>query len=1043
MGKAGELLRSIGRENNFNLNDCYMTYAVKFRSRGKNVPAKDIKLCNEALKAEIKAISPSYIIALGKVALAALLYGNEKMSAAEYRGILVDYPEDNNIKIFPTFSLGHILMSPVNMHECNRDWRLLSMLQRNGKIEYSSTQINVVNDPIVLQGIVRDTLEGDSLILLSLDMEWEGKHWQDPEGYVRTLQFTTKVGMAYVVEFYDENKTPMIDVEAAWEILRGFLADPRVGIVGHNVISDGQWLISYGIDIREKTVYDTMLAEHTINPLGPFGLEALTVKYTDLGRYDQALMDWKRDGGDTEHGYGKVPRDILNPYGGTDVDAPLRIMYAQMEALEPYTKPRGEYPSLWDMVMPTQQMLYEIEMTGMRVDRQRLTELTQQFQGKLVEMESQLKAMAASPDIGMPEFNFNSTDQVQEVIFNKLGIPPVKTTDGKPWEWVLDQDDDVAEETNPSTDKATLEILQDAHPFIGLMRNTRKIEHICRTWLRDDFDTGKYDETTKGGGIISKIWPDGKIHSHFSQLKETGRFGSSKPNCFPGDVEILTQDGWVRFDNLPKDVKLAQYDQETKEISFVMPEAYIEKPYDGDMIHIKSERNIDIVCTEDHRLLVDNKVSGNKILTASQLISQYLGANQLYHAGIYKSGTLHYTSDQIILICALQADGSINPSGGIDWGIAKNRKGERLLNSLNQLKIPYHRHNCKDHKKYRVYVSKKDIPLWLLDKKYFNRWILQLDYESLILFVDELWNWDGCYTRKSMYSSNVKTNAEWVQLACLLVGRRARLRSYQGTKNINWQVDVVDRDKSWMTNSIVSRVRYNGTVYCVTMPKGTIIVRSAGSVIPYISAQCQNWPKRAEGDIAKIFAGLNPSEEDKRKIPPSIKTVIVPDDKCIFIEADWKQAELFVLANLSKDANMISALTTPGKDLHDITTLRSFNVKVLYPDGNEVVENDLLQLAARDIDGFKKLQKTLLYVDQRGKIMTRDDFKNTIRVSGKNIGVIQCRYKIAEKSGKAEMLIRPEGIRQGQSILGEINQHEAATSIKMKRYAEHTQRTSV
>lgn len=680
-GKAGDLIRSLAREHQFDLRQCYFTYAVKFRSRSKSVPAKEIKLAAPYLREEIKRINPRFIVALGKTSLETLLEGHDKMAMSEYRGILIDYPDNPAIKIFPTFSPGHVLMVPTTKHECDRDWRILSLLQQKGKIEYDVTEtfvINTVDDlKLAIDTILQST---DEQIIVSIDAEWHGKHWLDPDGYIRTFQFTAAQGMGIVVEFFDENKNPMMDnAEAAWDVLREFLQNPRVVIIGQNVIADGEWLLSYGIDIRERVVYDTMLAEHTINPQGPFGLEVLTVKYTNLGRYDQALLDWKRAGGDTDKGYGKVPRDILNPYGAADVDAPLRIMYAQAEHLKPFTEPRDGYPSLWSIVMNTQQVMYEIEMTGMLVDKERLSLLTQQFHAKLTEMETQLKIMAAGPDIGVEDFNFNSVDQVRDIIFNKLKIPPVKTTEGKPWTWVLDQDDEVAEDTNPSTDKTTLEILQDAHPFIKLMRDTRKIEHICRTWLRTDFDTGKYDETTKGGGIIAKIWPDGKLHARFSQLKETGRFSSSKPNV-------------------------------------------------------------------------------------------------------------------------------------------------------------------------------------------------------------------------------------------------------------------------------------------------------------------QNWPKRAEGDIAKIFAGVNPTAEAKKKIPASIKTVIIPEPGHVLIEGDWKQAELFVLAYLSGDSNMVTALTTPGKDLHDITTIRSFNIKVSYPDGREVVEQDLLDLAKKDKKAFKRLQETLLYTDQRGKIMDRETFKETIRVSGKNIG---------------------------------------------------------
>ena len=285
--------------------------------------------------------------------------------------------------------------------------------------------------------------------------------------------------------------------------------------------------------------------------------------------------------------------------------------------------------------------------------------------------------------LGVPDFNFNSPKQVMDILFNRIGLTPVTTTDGKPWTWLLDQPDDVADETNPSTNKQALLLLQDKHPFVRTLSDARKINHICKTWLvkpydptaedeKGMYDPALHDEMSKGGGILSKIWPDGKLHSHFSQLKETARFSSSRLNL-------------------------------------------------------------------------------------------------------------------------------------------------------------------------------------------------------------------------------------------------------------------------------------------------------------------QNQPKKAEGDIIRIFGGVD-------KAPPSIKTIYIPERKdWVFMEADFSQAEMFVTAGLSGDQNMMGALTVPGRDLHDETALRSFNITVTYVDGKPVDNVDLLTLAAKDKKAFKKLQETLLYVDARGIVMSRALFKNSYRVSAKNI----------------------------------------------------------
>jgi len=104
------------------------------------------------------------------------------------------------------------------------------------------------------------------------------------------------------------------------------------------------------------------------------------------------------------------------------------------------------------------------------------------------------------------------------------------------------------------------------------------------------------------------------------------------------------------------------------------------------------------------------------------------------------------------------------------------------------------------------------------------------------------------------------------------------------------------------------------------------------------------------------------------------------------MEADFIQAELFVLAYLSGDKNMIRNLETPGLDLHTNVTVNSFKMKTLYgPTRKPVIEQEMLDLAARNIKAFEKLQNEFVYVDVRGKEYTYEIFKNGPRIAGKSI----------------------------------------------------------
>jgi len=152
--------------------------------------------------------------------------------------------------------------------------------------------------------------------------------------------------------------------------------------------------------------------------------------------------------------------------------------------------------------------------------------------------------------------------------------------------------------------------------------------------------------------------------------------------------------------------------------------------------------------------------------------------------------------------------------------------------------------------------------------------------------------------------------------------------------------------------------------------------------------------KRAEGELKRIIGKelLEKYFGADAKFP-TLKSVVIPRPGHVFIEADWKQAEMFTLARLAGDKTMEGALNTPGKDLHDLTAISAFKLEVLDANSNPVPEEYLLQLALKDVEQygtcegheFEKFQKTLLYRKQNGEVLTRGGFKDQIRVSAKSL----------------------------------------------------------
>ena len=579
--RVGRCLQWLLKCSDIDPQRCYYTYAVKFPfPNGKKPSATDKHLCETMLREELELLRPKVVVAFGSDAWAAVADARhypftccrgepvKTWSTSDLTfplGVTLDPTKDEDLILhkagnpdqrlpthwlFPTFNLPQVMLNGgegyrdrmkledipqhILVHRAVRELKLVKRLAdgEDLKATYAAHRpiFDVLTTPEQVATLHEALKTGTPDNLICLDCEWNGKNWLDPDRYIRTVQLGVARGYTVIVKFHEAGGLPVApDLRPLWDALKDLLEDPQFGIVGHNVISDGEWLLQEGIDIRERVVYDTMLGEYLLCEDGPFGLEEAAMKYAPYGRYCSELECWvKQNGKLCKLGFGNVPDDILMPYGAADVDCLRYIMEAQLPLIEKcgYMEPRGtegQYPSLLQETLNTQKVLYEVEGTGMPVDRDQLNMLIDKFQSKKAELLAAVVLGAA--EAGMPDFNPGSPDQVKTLLFKKLGLPPVKTTAGKDWAESVGNvglDEDIEEA--PGTDKQTLEILGDRHPLCKALLQYRRIEQPCKTWLRHK------TEDNPDRGLEAQLWADGRLHSHMSQLSTTSRFKSSSPN---------------------------------------------------------------------------------------------------------------------------------------------------------------------------------------------------------------------------------------------------------------------------------------------------------------------------------------------------------------------------------------------------------------------------------------------------------------------------------------------------------------------------------
>ena len=186
-------------------------------------------------------------------------------------------------------------------------------------------------------------------------------------------------------------------------------------------------------------------------------------------------------------------KDILVSYIGLE-----EINYVNLSRLWKYIKTKLEEKGLLNVYhnieLPLVEVLADMEIRGVKVDRNRLLEIRREINSRIRGITQEIYEMA-----GM-KFNINSPRQLAFVLFEKLRLPPIKKT-----------------KTGYSTDIEVLEALSEYHRLPSLLIEYRQLSKLMSTYV---------------DGLLSVIDPEtGRVHTTYNQTSVvTGRLSSSEPN---------------------------------------------------------------------------------------------------------------------------------------------------------------------------------------------------------------------------------------------------------------------------------------------------------------------------------------------------------------------------------------------------------------------------------------------------------------------------------------------------------------------------------
>ncbi|RYE91092.1 MAG: DNA polymerase I, partial [Myxococcales bacterium] len=290
-----------------------------------------------------------------------------------------------------------------------------------------------------------------------------------------------------------------IPLEVARKHLAPLLAADAPAKVGHHMKFDELILRSHGMPVG-KVEFDTMLASYLLDPEAEHGLKAMAQRELreTMKTYEEVVGKQARG---KLRPFAEVPLEEATPYAAADAAITLDLV----DRMRSQVESAGMGKLLYEVEIPLSRVLTDMEAHGVLVDIEQLRVIGRDLDARIGELEKKAKE-AAGRDI-----NVNSPKQLEELLFDELGLPIQRRT-----------------KTGRSTDAETLDVLSEYHPLPGIILELRQMTKLKGTYV---------------DALPLLVNPKtGRIHTSFNQtVAATGRLSSSDPNL--QNIPIRTDEG--------------------------------------------------------------------------------------------------------------------------------------------------------------------------------------------------------------------------------------------------------------------------------------------------------------------------------------------------------------------------------------------------------------------------------------------------------------------------------------------------------------------
>ena len=288
------------------------------------------------------------------------------------------------------------------------------------------------------------------------------------------------------------------------EALRPILADPAILKIGQNLKYDVKVLANYGLDVAP--IDDTMLLSYVLaSGLRSHGMDKLS---DELIGHTPIPIKELIGSGKSQITFDRVEVEKAAKYAAEDADVTLRLH----KIMKPQLASKRVATVYETLERPLVQVLATMERSGILVDRQRLSRLSNDFSQRMAALESEIHELAGE------KFNVGSPKQLGEILFDKMSLQDAKGGGGK--------------KTKTGAYQTGADILEEltalGHDLPARVLDWRQLSKLKGTYT---------------DALQEHINADtGRVHTSFSMAAtSTGRLASTDPNL--QNIPVRSEEG--------------------------------------------------------------------------------------------------------------------------------------------------------------------------------------------------------------------------------------------------------------------------------------------------------------------------------------------------------------------------------------------------------------------------------------------------------------------------------------------------------------------